>query len=86
MISEQKLDALRKRFPNGKLDEIEDPDRRKAVNLVFKPDGRRKMPYEGVKTFFDAPYRPDAPDLEDFGGLQVAILGVPMDLGVTFSA
>ena len=83
MISEQKLDALRKRFPNGKLDEIEDPDRRKAVNLVFKPDGRRKMPYEGVKTFFDAPYRPDAPDLEDFGGLQVAILGVPMDLGVT---
>ena len=83
MISEQKLEALRTRFPNGKLDEIEDPDKRKAVNMVFKPDGRRKMPYEGVKTFFDAPYRPDAPELDDFGGLQVAVLGVPMDLGVT---
>ena len=31
----------------------------------------------------DAPYRPDAPDLPDFGGLQVALIGVPMDLGVT---
>jgi agmatinase len=83
MISEEKLTALRTRFPNGKLDEIEDSERRKAVNLVIKPDGRRKLPYAGVKTFLDASYRPEAPDFEDFGGLQVAVLGVPMDLGVT---
>jgi len=29
------------------------------------------------------PYRPDAPDLANFGGLDVALVGVPMDLGVT---
>jgi agmatinase len=51
--------------------------------MVFKPDGRRKMPYAGVKTFLDAPYCPDAPDLTDFGGLQAVLVGVPMDLGVT---
>jgi guanidinopropionase len=83
VISTEKLDALRSRFPNGRLDDIQNPDFKKAVDMVFKPDGRRKMPYAGVKTFLDAPYRPDAPDLTDFGGLEVALLGVPMDLGVT---
>jgi agmatinase len=31
----------------------------------------------------DLPYRPEAPDQPDFGGLDVALVGVPMDLGVT---
>jgi guanidinopropionase len=31
----------------------------------------------------DQPYRPEAPDLPDFGGIDVALVGVPMDLGVT---
>jgi len=31
----------------------------------------------------DLPYRPDAPELPDFGGIEVALVGVPMDLGVT---
>ena len=83
MITTEKLTALRTRFPNGRLDEIQNPDFKKAVDMVFKPDGRRKMPYAGVKTFFDAAYRPDAPDLTDFGGLEAVLVGVPMDLGVT---
>ena len=83
MITTEKLDALRTRFPNGRLDAVQDPDFKKAVDMVFKPDGRRKMPYAGVKTFLDAPYCPDAPDLTDFGGLQAVLVGVPMDLGVT---
>ena len=83
MITTEKLDALRTRFPNGRPDDVQDPDFKKAVDMVFKPDGRRKMPYAGVKTFLDAPYCPDAPDLTDFGGLQAVLVGVPMDLGVT---
>ena len=86
MITTEKLDALRTRFPNGRLDDVQDPDFRKAVDMVFKPDGRRKMPYAGVKTFLDAPYRPDAPDLTDFGGLEAVLVGVPMDLGVLASS
>jgi guanidinopropionase len=83
VITTEKLAALRSRFPNGRIDEVQNPDFKKAIALVSRPDGRRKLPYSGVKTFLDAPYRPDAPDLADFGGLQVALVGVPMDLGVT---
>ena len=83
MTSETKLESLRARFANGRRDNVENPDFRKAIALVFKEDGRRMLPYGGVSTFLDAPYRPDAPDLPDFGGLDVALIGVPMDLGVT---
>jgi len=41
------------------------------------------MPYVGLSTLLDMPYRPEAPDLPDFGALEVALVGVPMDLGVT---
>ena len=34
-------------------------------------------------TFLTAPHRPIDPENPDFGDLQVAIVGVPMDLGVT---
>jgi agmatinase len=41
------------------------------------------MPFAGLSTLLDLPYRQEAPDLPDFGGLDVALVGVPMDLGVT---
>ncbi|MBU6498022.1 MAG: agmatinase [Rhodospirillales bacterium] len=83
MTSAEKLAALRARFANGRADDVQEPDFRRALALAFKPDGRRKLPYSGVPTLLDAPYRPDAQELADFGGLQVALVGVPMDLGVT---
>jgi agmatinase len=83
MIDETKLAALRARFVNGRPDDVQDPDFRKATALVFHDGDRRTPPYSGISTFLNAPYRPDAPDLPDFGGLQVALIGVPMDLGVT---
>lgn len=82
-MDQDKLAALRARYAHGRSDMADDPDFRKAIALVFKPDGRRAFPYSGVSTLLDAPYRPDAPDLADYGGLQVALVGVPMDLGVT---
>ncbi len=83
MFTDDKLAALRAKYANGRSDAADDPDFRKAISLVFKPDGRRAFPYAGVSTLLDAPYRPDAPDLPDWGGLQAALVGVPMDLGVT---
>jgi agmatinase len=41
------------------------------------------MPFAGISTLLDLPHRPEAPDLPDFGGLDIALVGVPMDLGVT---
>jgi agmatinase len=51
--------------------------------LVFGANYRRAMPFAGISTLLDLPYRPEAPELPDFGGLDVALVGVPMDLGVT---
>ncbi len=78
-----RLAALRARYANDRPDEIRDPALRRAAEVAFNTEGRRPLPYAGVSTLLDAPYRPDAPDLADFGGLQVALVGVPMDLAVT---
>jgi agmatinase len=83
MIDPEKLAAIRARYPNGGKEEVQDPDLRRAQSVAFNASGRRRLPYGGVSTFLDAPYRPDAPDSSDFEGLQVALIGVPMDLAVT---
>jgi agmatinase len=83
MIDDTKLAALRERYATARSDETNDPDFRKAITLAFSGAGRRPFPYSGVSTLLGAPYRPDAALLPDFGGLQVALIGVPMDLGVT---
>ena len=83
MIDQAKLAALRARFVAGRSDDVEDPDFKKAIALVFKPDGRRALPYAGVSTFLDAESRPENPATDHLAGLQVALLGVPLDLGVT---
>jgi agmatinase len=56
---------------------------REALSLVFGSSYRRAMPFAGISTLLDLPYRLEAPDLPDFGGLDIALVGVPMDLGVT---
>jgi agmatinase len=78
-----RLAAIRARYSNDRPDEIENPAFRRAAEVAFNAQGRRALPYSGVSTLLDLPYRPDAPDLADFAGLQVAAIGVPMDLAVT---
>ena len=83
MFDQTKLEALRATYGEAKGSEVFDPKFEKVVSLVFQGRDRRKPPYSGLSTFLDAPYRPEAPDQADFGGLDVALVGVPMDLGVT---
>jgi agmatinase len=83
MFDRAKLDALRAKYDGARETEVAPGGFRKALSLVFGSAYRRPMPYAGVSTLLDLPYRPDAPDLPDFGGLDVALVGVPMDLGVT---
>jgi agmatinase len=52
------------------------------VDQLFK-DGTRVLPYAGVPTLLGAPHRPEAAERADMAGLQVALVGVPMDLGVS---
>ena len=64
MFTADKLAALRARFANGRSDAVEDPDFRKAVSLVFKPD----QLYETMRNI--------APDLiVQFGGLYSRPIG-----------
>ncbi len=83
MTDADKLAALRARYANDGAEEITDPAFRRARAAAFDAKGQRRLPYAGVSTFLDLPYRPDAIDLDDFAGLQVALVGVPMDLAVT---
>src|SRR6266478_2925120 len=83
MFDKAKLEALRAKYTGVKETEVAPAEFRKALSLVFGQDYRRAMPYAGLSSLLDMPYRPEAPDLPDFGGLEVAFVGVPMDLGVT---
>jgi guanidinopropionase len=83
MFDQKKLEALRAKYEGAKETEVAPAEFRTALSLVFGSSYRRAMPFAGMSTFLDLPYRPEAPDLADFGGLDVALVGVPMDLGVT---
>ncbi len=81
-MDKAELERLRAKYGEASGADVQDPQFRKVVELLFKGD-RRTKPYGDVSTFLDLPLRTDAPDLADFGGLDIAVIGVPMDLGVT---
>src|SRR5207302_8219573 len=83
MFDKTKLEALRAKYVGAKETQVAPAEFRKALSLVFGTNYRRAMPFAGISTLLDLPYRPEAPDLPDFGALDVALIGVPMDLGVT---
>jgi agmatinase len=83
MFSKEKLAALRAKFDGAAAGDVQDPEFRKVSQMLFAGTDRRKQPYAGVKTFLDAPYRQDVAESADMRGLDVALVGLPMDLGVT---
>ncbi len=80
---EGKLNELKAKYGTGHGGEMFDPAFRKVADKIFSKSGTRLAPYAGVPTFLTAPYMPVDAENPDFGNLQVAITGVPMDLGVT---
>jgi guanidinopropionase len=83
MIDSRKLQSLRDRYADASGGDIFDPHFASVAQAQFTGSDKRKWPFAGIPTLLDAPCRPDAQDLPDFGGLDVALVGVPMDLGVT---
>lgn len=83
MFDQAKLERLRAKYDGARETEIAPERFRKPLSLAFGSAYRRAMPYAGVSTLLDMPYRPEAPDRPDFAELDVALVGVPMDLGVT---
>jgi agmatinase len=79
----EKLAALRQKYDGAKGGDIFDPKFDAVAKRVFANADRRKWPFADVATFIRLPYAPAAASTPDFGGLDVAVVGVPMDLGVT---
>jgi agmatinase len=81
-MDRSELERLRGKYAGPQESTTHDPRYRRVVDQLFK-DGTRLLPYAGVPTLLAAPHRPEAASLADFGGLQVALIGVPMDLGIS---
>ena len=81
MADQKKLDALRVKNANASGGDIFNPEFKRVADTVFTGE-RRKWPFAEPATFCGAPYRPDAYQ-DKFKDLDVALIGVPMDLGVT---
>lgn len=75
--------ALKAKYGESHGGELFDPAFRKVADKIFSKSGTRLAPYAGVPTFLTAPYIQVDNEEPDFGNLQVAIVGMPMDLGVT---
>jgi len=78
-----RLEQLRARFSEAQGGDTDNPRFRRVAEKIFSKGGTRLAPYSGIPTFLTAPYREVAVDNPDFGDLQVAMIGMPMDLGVT---
>jgi len=76
-MDRKNLERLRARYGNAKADEVFDPEFKKLNAALFDKPGQRRLPYGGISTFLDAPLK------DDFSDLDIALIGVPMDLGVT---
>jgi guanidinopropionase len=79
----QDLEALRARFGGENERMIYDEGFARVASRLFNAKGTRVAPFAGVPTLLDVPYRPMDWSSPDLTGLDVALLGVPMDLGVT---
>lgn len=73
----ERLKQLQEKYANSLGGDVHDPAMKKVVDLVFADPQRRTPPYSGIPSLLDAPLA------EGIDGLDVALIGVPMDLGVT---
>jgi guanidinopropionase len=76
-MDQEKLKRLRARYADRDAFDGDDPVLTRAARDVKSPDGRRALPYAGVPTFLGLPCAASLADLD------IAVVGVPMDLGVS---
>jgi len=76
------LEALRARYGDAKGGEMFDPVFKEVADSQFRNGEQRRLPYGGPATFLDLPLQDDALHRQALE-LDVAVIGVPMDLGVT---
>jgi agmatinase len=82
MFDDKKLGRLRDKYGAIGGNEIFDSQFKQVAASVFKDSDKRPPPYAGIPTLLRAPYRPDFSAMTS-SALDIALVGIPMDLGVT---
>jgi agmatinase len=82
-MDSSKLEALRARFADAGVRQSYDTHFKGVIDKVFAEADVRPKPYAGIATLLGAPLASGAPQQPQLAGVDVALLGVPMDLGVT---
>ncbi len=77
------LKKLRERYANVVGSEMYDPHFKAVADQVFTGTDRRKWPFTDPATFCGANFIPEGLRPEILDVLDVALIGLPMDLGVT---
>jgi agmatinase len=78
-----RLARLRQRYADASGGQAYDPHFKTVADQVFRGTDRRPWPFANPATFLDAPYIADGLRGEVLETLDAALIGVPMDLGVT---
>jgi agmatinase len=77
-MDESKLAQLRAQYADRNVfDDAADPVLAEARRQMRTTDGKRPLPYAGIPTLLGLPSAPSV------AGLDIALVGVPMDLGVS---
>ncbi len=79
-MDQNKLERLRAAYGTGKADESPNVRFNEVAEAAFSQPGERYQPYAGIPTLLDMPYREGESALDD---LDIALVGVPTDIGVT---
>ncbi|MDQ0391617.1 agmatinase [Labrys monachus] len=77
------LDRLRERYADAGGGDIHDPHFREVARRIFRDSESRKWPFADPATLLDASFIAGGLRPEILAALDVALIGVPMDLGVT---
>jgi len=81
-LSPEQLEHLRSKY-SGSAADMHDPRFQKVAQTIFSEGGTRAAPYSGIATLLSAPAFAVDSQAPDFGNLQVALMGAPMDLGAS---
>lgn len=81
-LTKEQLATLRANY-SGTAADMHDPRFAKVAAAIFSEGGKRAAAFSGVPSLLTAPLRPVDSSNPDFGDLQVALMGIPMDLGAS---
>ncbi|MBS0416460.1 MAG: agmatinase [Proteobacteria bacterium] len=81
-MNSKNLERLRAKYTGDQAERTYNPRFSKVVELLFR-DGTRQLPFAGTPRFLAAPGLSAPIESGGLDGLQVALAGIPMDLGVS---